>query len=95
MSNYTAYKAAKVVNEWLASEGRDKVLPAQMFYNYTKARIAKGKAPLIECDNDGRIAEENLVTWYEKYTTKQDRLTEAREEKANKSVEEMVASETE
>ena len=76
--SYTPYKASVVVNEWLVRDERDKVLPPQMFYNYTKGRINKGKAPLIEVDADGKITEETLKKWYVKYTTKQDRLAEAK-----------------
>lgn len=81
MSEMSAYKAAKVVNEMLSNDGFDKVLPAQMFYNYTTARINHGKAPLIEVNEDGKITQETLLAWYEKYTEKLVRLAEAKAEK--------------
>ena len=75
MSNITPYQASKVVNEWLKNDGIEKVLPPQMFYNYTAARIAKGKTPLIPCFQDeatGKVTltTEGLEAWYETYSKK-------------------------
>jgi hypothetical protein len=66
----TPYAAAKFVNAKLAEAGIEKVLPPQMFYNYTTARIRAGKAPLIPCDADGRITPDGLAAWYTKYSAK-------------------------
>lgn len=76
MSNLTPYAAAKVVNQWIAEAGHDKVLPAQMFYNYTKGRISKGKAPFIPVDGDNKIREADLKAWFEKYSEKNLKVTE-------------------
>ena len=73
----TPYAAAKLVNQVLADAGLDKAIPPQMMYNYTTARISKGKAPLIECDAEGRITEEGLQTWLAKYLVKQGVNVEA------------------
>lgn len=70
MNSMTAYAASKIVNAALAENGIEKVLPAQMFYNYTSARIRAGKAPLIACDEAGRITNEGLATWMTKYFAK-------------------------
>jgi hypothetical protein len=64
------YQAAKVVNGWLAADGVEKVLPPQMFYNYTTARIKKGKTPMIPV-TEGKISTEDLRGWYVKYLAKQ------------------------
>lgn len=71
---YSVYLAAKKVNKMLKADGIDKVLPEQMFYNYTTAKLRQGKKPLIVCaiNDEGRtfITEENLLSWYEKYSKK-------------------------
>lgn len=67
---YTPYTASKFVNELLADLGVDKVLPPQMFYNYTTARIRAGKVPFIPL-TDGKIAAEDLASWVTKYLAKQ------------------------
>ena len=66
----TPYAASKLINAQLLEEGFEKVLPPQMFYNYTTAQIRKGKKPMIECAKDGRITASGLAAWYEKYTAK-------------------------
>lgn len=66
----TPYAASKIVNEVLTEVGVTKTLPPQMFYNYTKARLRAGKAPFIECDEDGRITEDALARWFVKYAKK-------------------------
>jgi hypothetical protein len=71
MSSMTPYAASKIVNAALAEAGVDKVLPAQMFYNYTSARTRKGKAALIAVDENGKITEAGLAAWLEKYLAKQ------------------------
>ena len=69
----TPYAAAKEVNEALAAAGVDKVIPPQMMYNYTTARINKGKAPLIDAEVvDGKVfvKTEALAAWIVKYIAK-------------------------
>lgn len=82
METTTAYNAAKAVNNVLAeleiidtnprskSFGNVKVVPSQMFYNYTTARINKNEKPLIECDENGRILVSALQEWTKKYIQK-------------------------
>lgn len=67
----TPYAAAKVVNAALKEAGVEKTLPPQMFYNYTSARIRAGRAPFIECNEEGKITEEGLKKWMGKYLAKQ------------------------
>jgi hypothetical protein len=70
----TPYGAAKLINTQLSADGFDKVLPAQMFYNYTSALLKKNKRPMIPStlneDGSVEITTEDLATWYQKYTTK-------------------------
>jgi len=70
----TPYQAAKLVNQWLVRDELDKVIPPQMMYNYTAARINKGKAPLIPATKDENnkvwISNEDLATWYATYSKK-------------------------
>lgn len=73
----TPYAACKIVNTLLEEAGVDKQLPPQMFYNYTTARINKGKAPFIEVDENNKITEEGLKTWAEKYLAKHVKVDEA------------------
>lgn len=86
--NFSPYKAAKVVNEWLLEDGVEKVLPPQMFYNYTTARVNKGKDPLIKTDDGKTINETDLREWYTKYTA---RVAKLAEEKAAKQLETVEA----
>lgn len=67
----TPYKAAQVVNAALKEAGVDKQIPPQMMYNYTNARLRAGKAPLIACDENGKITEAGLTEWLTKYLVKQ------------------------
>jgi hypothetical protein len=67
---FTPYAAAAVVNGILSELGLDKVLPPQMIYNYTTGQIKKGKKPMIEVNEDGRITNDGLFTWTEKYLNK-------------------------
>jgi len=75
-TDVTPYQAAKLVNEWLAGDGIEKVIPPQMMYNYTAARLNKGKAPLItgaKRDLDtGKVTVkvEDLKSWYTGYAAK-------------------------
>ena len=66
---FTPYDAAKFVNQVLTEAGLPSV-PPQMMYNYTTARINKGKAPLIKCDASGAIKPEDLLEWLAKYLEK-------------------------
>jgi hypothetical protein len=66
----TPYAASKLINQQLLEDGFEKVLPPQMFYNYTTALLRKGKKPMIQCDKDGRITSQGLADWYTKYTNK-------------------------
>ena len=66
---FTPYGAAKFVNQVLTEAGLPSI-PPQMMYNYTTARINKGKAPLIKCDASGAITLENLLEWLAKYLEK-------------------------
>lgn len=67
---FTGYKAAKVVNAVLEAEGLEANVPPQMMYNYTKARINKGKKPLIGYNEETGIETESFRTWLETYVTK-------------------------
>lgn len=66
---FTPYGAAKFVNQVLAEAGLPSI-PPQMMYNYTTARLNKGKAPLIKCDASGAIMPEDLLEWLAKYLEK-------------------------
>jgi hypothetical protein len=69
----TPYAAAKIVNAALLEAGVDRQLPPQMFYNYTTARVSKGKAPLIptvEVDGKVQVSVDGLTGWLQKYITK-------------------------
>jgi hypothetical protein len=69
------YKAATIVNAILLEKGIDKVLPPQMFYNYTTGRIRLEKKPFIDVvvdeNNKVWIKVEGLIQWAEKYVAKQ------------------------
>ena len=65
---YSPYGLNKVVNAILATiafenEEKAKVLPPQMFYNYTK----KG---FIKSDENKKIAREECIRWTTKYLVK-------------------------
>ena len=66
---FTPYGAAKFVNQVLAEAGLPSI-PPQMMYNYTTARLNKGKAPLIKCDAHGGILPADLEAWLAKYLEK-------------------------
>lgn len=72
----TPYKAAKLVNEKLTEDGIEKVIPAQMMYNYTTARLNKGTKPLITSTLEHGVSVEGLGEWYTKYSAKQTNKTE-------------------
>lgn len=66
------YQAAKVTNAVLTQVGLP-TIPPQMLYNYTTARIRKGKKPLIEVtviDGQAFIEPDVLRTWITKYVLK-------------------------
>jgi hypothetical protein len=67
----TPYAAAKFVNAALKEAGLTKVVPPQMMYNYTTARVNAGKAPLIAFTLEGGVDEAALQTWTAKYVAKQ------------------------
>lgn len=60
---FTPYKASKIVNALLEEMGIEKVLPPQMFYNYVKKNF-------IKTNNEGKIEEEELRRWFEKYVSR-------------------------
>ena len=73
--------AARLVNAALAAHDvRDKkdaskvrVLPPQMFYNYTIGKVRAGERPLIKCEIvDGKvdIDREDLTRWARQYIAK-------------------------
>ena len=66
---HSPYQAAKLINAVLA-EANLPSIPPQMMYNYTTARLNKGKAPLIKCDASGAITLESLLEWLAKYLEK-------------------------
>lgn len=68
----TPYKAAALVNGWLASGGFDKELPPQMFYNYTVAKVRAGKKCVggMVLTEGNKITLESLQAWYAKYEAK-------------------------
>jgi hypothetical protein len=67
----TPYAAAKFVNAKLEEAGLTKRIPPQMMYNYTKARIAAGKAPFIAFDEKKGVDQADLEKWTEAYVAKQ------------------------
>ena len=70
VTHVTPYAAAKLVNAQLEEAGLDVRIPPQMMYNYTTARVRKGKAPFIAVDDEGKVSLESLATWTEKYIAK-------------------------
>lgn len=70
-NSLTPYAAAKVVNAALKEAGLEKVIPPQMMYNYTKARLNKGKAPFIKYDEKKGVDPVDLKRWTEAYVAKQ------------------------
>jgi hypothetical protein len=74
VTSVSPYAAAKIANAALLEAGVNKVLPAQMFYNYTTARIRAGKAsliPTVEVGGKVEITLEGLTAWLGKYLPKQ------------------------
>ena len=67
----TPYAAAKLVNAALEKANLSKRIPPQMMYNYTTARVNKGKAPFIQVDEKGLVLVSSLNEWIEKYVAKQ------------------------
>lgn len=80
----TPYAAAKVVNATFEANGSDKRIPSQMMYNYTRARINKGKASFITVDENGLITPEGLNEWMVKYFKKNGIDLQAEATKATK-----------
>lgn len=66
----TPYTAAKYVNDELKKAGVEKVIPPQMMYNYTKARINAGKKPFIEFDETNGVDVKSLEAWTKSYVEK-------------------------
>lgn len=64
----------RLVNQWLADKGIEKVLPQQMFYNYTTALVKDGKPgriPTVESEGKVFVKEQALREWFElKYIPK-------------------------
>ena len=75
-TSVTPYAAAKLVNAALEKANLSKRIPPQMMYNYTTARINKGKAPFIQVDEKGLVLVSSLNEWIEKYVAKQIALVE-------------------
>lgn len=65
----TPWQAAKIVNARLTEEGF-KVVPPQMLYNYTTARLNAGKVPFIAYTRESGIDLESLQVWLDKYVAK-------------------------
>ena len=70
-TSVTPYAAAKLVNAALEKANLSKRIPPQMMYNYTTARVNKGKAPFIQVDEKGLVLVSSLNEWIEKYVAKQ------------------------
>lgn len=72
-NNLTPYAAAKIANAVIEAAGFKRI-PPQMVYNYTSARFAQGKAPLIAAtqDENGKvwIEESDIRSWVAKYVAK-------------------------
>lgn len=74
----TPYSAAKFVNESLKKEGIDKVIPPQMMYNYTKARVNAGKTPFIKFDEKTGVDVKDLERWTKEYIAKKKVVTNSK-----------------
>jgi hypothetical protein len=62
----TCYQSAILVNNWLLELGINKVIPTQMIYNYTTARINKGLNPFIVMnEKTKRIKISDLRNWFD------------------------------
>jgi hypothetical protein len=75
---FTPYGASVVANKVLKDRGIEKVLPPQMFYNYTTGRARKGKntlIPTVEVEGQLRITEAGLTEWLEKYIARKQAAT--------------------
>jgi len=67
MSTMSPYKAANLVNGWIAEAGVDKKLPPQMIYTY----VNKGYIASLEVEGKKVVTEEAVRTWFtEKYAPK-------------------------
>jgi len=72
----TPYAAAKIVNAALKEAGLTKVVPPQMMYNYTTARLNAGKKPLIAYSLETGVDTVALEGWIESYIAKHTPATE-------------------
>jgi hypothetical protein len=70
MTSISAYGAAKYVNAKFVELKIEKVLPAQMMYNYTTARVNKGLKSFIELNENNEITIDSLERWIAKYLKK-------------------------
>ena len=62
----TCYQSAILVNNWLLEKRIEKVIPTQMIYNYTTARINKGLNPFIKMnEKTKRIRISDLRDWFD------------------------------
>jgi hypothetical protein len=66
MSSMTPYKAAKIVNAALVTEGIEKVIPPQMMYTYAN----KGYVKSVTVDGKKRITKDGLDEWLVGYINK-------------------------
>ena len=68
MTTMSPYKAANLVNGWIAEAGIEKKLPPQMIYTYVK----KGYIASVETEDGKKVVTEEAVrTWFnEKYAPK-------------------------
>jgi len=80
----TPYKAAGIVNARLKEEGL-KVIPPQMMYNYTSARVNAGKKPAVAFTHETGVDREDLNRWIEEYVAK--KLAGSRKAEAEETVE--------
>jgi hypothetical protein len=62
----TPYAAAKVVNKWIKDDGITRQLPPQMFYTYTRKNMIAN----VEVDGKRWVSEDDLRSWYNKYSAK-------------------------
>ena len=65
----TPYEAAKIVNAELKKRGI-KMIPPQMMYNYTTAKLNAGKRPLIKFDLENGVDADDLQRWLKNYISK-------------------------
>ncbi len=69
---YTPYKLAQVVQGILVDAGVQKILPPQMFYQYTALKNGKQRIATVD-GNAGKgrvVARDVAIEWTEKYLQK-------------------------